>query len=463
MKKSTASYRQIQATADGGGILTHAGVVLAARTAHVSGLAAALTLELTPWRKPLSTHDPAKILLDVAVALIAGGDCLADIAIVRDRPEVFGLVASDPTVSRLIRSLAEDPVAALAAIARARAAARAHVWKTAAEHAPDHDRSPASPLIIDLDATLVTAHSEKQNATPTYKKGYGFHPLMAFIDHGAGGTGEAAAAILRPGNAGANTAADHIDLTARALAQIPRIGTRPGKSVLIRTDSAGGTHKFVEFLTRRRLSYSVGFGLSDNIATVIDALPADAWTPAYNSDGEAREHADVAELTGVLDLTTWPPGMRVIVRREKPHPGAQLRITDANGWRLTAFATNTTGGQLADLEVRHRLRARCEDRIRIAKDTGLQNLPLKGFAQNQIWLALVELATDLLAWTQILALHGTNARVWEPKKLRNRLFATAAKLVRHARRTQLRYDRHHRFSALLVTALTTLNNYRPPG
>ena len=223
---------------------------------------------------------------------------------------------------------------------------------------------------------------------------------MAFIDHGPDGTGEAAAAILRPGNAGANTAADHITLTTKVLQQIPGSGSRPGKSVLIRTDSAGGTHDFLDFLTRRRLSYSVGFGLNETIGHLIDTLPHQAWTSAYDADREPRKNADVAELTDVLDLTGWPAGMRVIVRREKPHPGAQLRITDRNGWRLIAFATNATGAQLADLELRHRRRARCEDRIRIAKDTGLTNFPLAGFAQNQIWLALVELATDLLAWTQ---------------------------------------------------------------
>ncbi|GAA4681226.1 hypothetical protein GCM10023197_42160 [Gordonia humi] len=184
--------------------------------------------------------------------------------------------------------------------------------------------------------------------------------------------------------------------------------------------------------------------------------------PAYDRDGEPRTNADVAELTGVLDLTGWPAGMRVIVRREKPHPGAQLRITDRNGWCLIAFATNTVGGQLADLELRHRRRARCEDRIRIAKDTGLTNFPLKGFAQNQIWLALVELACDLLAWTQMLALASTAARLWEPKKLRTRLFATAARLTRHARRLRLRYDHHHPWSALLAASLDRLTAYPAP-
>ena len=463
MKNSTVFYPQIQATADGGGIITHGGTVLATRTAELSGLTDALRTALAPWRKPLATHDPAKILLDLATSLIVGGDCLADISMVRGRPDVFGLVASDPTVSRLIATLAADPERAVNAIRAARAAARQRVWSLAADQAPDHGRSAKKPLIIDIDATLVTAHSEKEQAKPTYKRGFGFHPLMAFIDHGPDGTGEAAAAILRPGNAGSNTAADHITLTQKILQQVPGIGSRPGKSILIRTDSAGGTHDFIDFLARRRLSYSVGFPLNETIGDLIDRLPKKAWTPAYDPDGEPRKNADVAELTGVLDLSGWPAGMRVIVRREKPHPGTQLRITDRNGWRLIAFATNTTGGQLADLEVRHRRRARCEDRIRIAKDTGLTNFPLKGFAQNQIWLAVVEVACDLLAWTQMLALAGTAARLWEPKKLRMRLFATAARLTRHARRLRLRYDRHHPWSGLLAAGLERLAAYPAPG
>ncbi|GAA4681221.1 hypothetical protein GCM10023197_42150 [Gordonia humi] len=242
MKNSIVFYPQIQATADGGGIITHGGTVLVTRTAEVSGLTAALRTALAPWRKPLATHDPAKILLDLTASLIVGGDCLADISVVRGRTDVFGPVASDPTISRLIATLTAEPEQAVNAIRSARATAREQVWSLAGDHAPDRARSAKNPLIVDIDATLVTAHSEKEQAKPTYKRGFGFHPLMAFIDHGPGGTGEAAAAVLRPGNAGANTAADHIELTKKVLDQIPGIGSRPGRSILIRTDSAGGTH-----------------------------------------------------------------------------------------------------------------------------------------------------------------------------------------------------------------------------
>lgn len=460
MSDSTVFYPQIQATDDGTGLVSHAGTILLTRTAEVSGLTGTLSGSLARWRKPLATHDPGKIIADLAISLVTGGDCAADIATLRGRAAVFGPVASDPTVSRLIKDLAVTPTAAVAAIAQARAQTRARVWALLGEHAPDAGLSAADPLVIDLDATLVTAHSEKEAAAGNYKGGYGFHPLTAHIDHGPGGTGEVAAMILRPGNAGSNTAADHITTLGQALAQIPGLPPRPGRKVLIRTDSAGGTHDFLDHLHKKRLSYSVGFGLDQRLGDLIDALPTGAWTPAYDADRAPRAGADVAELTGLMDLSGWPKGMRVIVRREKPHPGAQLRITDRNGWRLTALATNTRRGQLADLELRHRRRARCEDRIRQAKDCGLQNLPFKTFAQNQIWLAVVALALDLNAWMQMLALTGTDARTWELKNLRLRLFATAARLARHARTRRLRLDNQARHTGLLITGLTRIDTYR---
>jgi Transposase DDE domain group 1 len=194
----------------------------------------------------------------------------------------------------------------------------------------------------------------------------------------------------RRGNASGlpdNTAADHIAVVKSALAQLPghRPGTRPGRKILIRTDGAGSTHEFLNWLTGQRLSYSVGFALPTDFADTVNTMPAHGWSPAYDGEGQPRDGAWVADVTGLMKLTSWPAGMRVIVRKERPHPGAQLRITDADGHRITAFATNTSKGQLADLELRHRRRARCEDRIRIAKDTGLSNLPLHDFAQNQIY------------------------------------------------------------------------------
>jgi hypothetical protein len=443
----------------------NAGAVVLLRTAEAVGLDAGLSQAVAPWRRPLARHDPGKILLDLAVSLAIGGDCLADLAQLRAAPEVFGPVASDPTVSRLIDTLAADAPAALAAIASARANARARCWELAGEHAPDHDASAASPLVIDVDATLVTAHSEKESAAPTFKRGFGFHPLWAFVDHGAEGTGEPLAFGLRAGNAGSNTVTDHIAVLRAALAQLPG-GYPRGKKVLIRIDGAGGTHELLAWLTRRRLSYSVGFSLPGDLASIqkkLAAIPASAWEPAYDADRQARPGAFVAEVTGLFDLSGWPPGMRLIVRKERPHPGAQLRITDVDGMRITAFVTNTTKGQLADLELRHRRRARAEDRIRCAKDTGLANLPLHDFTQNEIWCALVALAADLTAWMQTLALTGHEARRWEPKRLRLRLFSIPARHARTGRRRLLHLAATAPFTALALQALDALARLSGPA
>src|SRR4051812_36227090 len=362
------------------------------------------------------------MLLDVALTLALGGDCLADVAVLRAAPGVFGRVASDPTVSRTISLLAADADRVLPALEKARAVARARVWELAGEHAPDSGTDASSPLVVDLDATLVTAHSEKEHARPTFKRGFGFHPLAAFVDHGPAGSGEPLHLMLRPGNAGSNTAADHISVTRKALAQLPghTPGTRPGRRGLVRTDGAGATHAYLDWLTRQRLGYSVGFTLPSDAEQVLATIPDSVWAPALDAHDEIRDGAWVAELTGLLDLKAWPKGMRVIARKERPHPGAQLRLTDVDGLRVTAFATNTTSGgpgtQLADLELRHRRRARAEDRIRNLKDLGLANLPLHGFDANRIWCALVGLAAELTAWMQLLALTEHPARRWEPKK-----------------------------------------------
>ena len=405
------------------------------------------------------------MVLDLAVALALGGDCLADVALLRAEPGVYGPVASDATVSRTVAALAKDATKTLAAINSARAVARARAWLLAGDRAPDQAVSAKKPLVIDVDATLVTAHSDKEAAAPTFKRGFGFHPLTAFVDHGPGGTGEPLAMLLRKGNAGSNTAADHITVIRDALRQLPghRPGSRAGRKVLIRVDGAGSTHELLNWLEGQRLSYSVGFTLPANTAELLTKIPQDVWLPALDAHDQERDGAWVAELTGLLDLTGWPCGMRVIVRKERPHPGAQLRITDIDGLRVTAFATNTRVGQLADLELRHRRRARCEDRIRNAKDTGLRNLPLFGFNQNRIWTAIVALAAELTAWLQLLGLHGHDARRWEPKRLRLRLYSIPATLARHGRQVLLHLAQKAPWAAAAQAGITRLRRLAAPG
>jgi hypothetical protein len=270
------------------------------------------------------------------------------------------------------------------------------------------------------------------------------------------------AGLLRPGNAGSNTAADHITTAQLALAQLPK-KYRRGRRTLIRTDSAGGTHEFVAWLARRGrwLSYSVGMTITEQIHQAVLKVPATAWTAAIEPGGEIRDGAWVAEITGDC-LKGWPKGMRLIVRKERPHPGAQLRITDADGLRLTCFATNTTAIPIAALELRHRQRARAEDRIRAARATGLRNLPLHHTAQNQIWLEIVQIALDLLAWMPMLALTGGTRR-WEPRRLRLRLFSAAAQLVTTARRRYLRFTSHWPWADVITGALARLEALPNPG
>lgn len=238
-----------------------------------TGLDQAISAALGPWRKPRAVHDPGKILLDVALAVVLGGDCLADVGMLRAEPAVFGPVASDPTVSRLVDKLAAGGKRALIALRQARAQVREHVCTLAGEAAPD----AGGQVVVDLNGVLVIAHSEKQDAAATWKKSFGHHPLMGFVDHGRGGSGEPVAAPLRPGNAGSNTAADHIQAARLALAQLPK-KYRCGRRTLIRTDSGGGTHDFVDWLSARGrwLSYSVSMTITDVIHQAVLKVPASA-------------------------------------------------------------------------------------------------------------------------------------------------------------------------------------------
>jgi hypothetical protein len=454
--QNTPRRSKITVSADGKGLVSQAGGLLLAEAARVTGLGPGLSGGLARWRAPRAVHDPGKILTDLVMTLALGGDCLADVAVLRAQPGLAGPVASDPVISRLVAALAAEGPRALRAIRKARAAARERAWALAGDRAPGAD---GSLIPVDIDATIVLAHSEKEKAAPTWKKTFGFHPLAAFADHGAGAGGEALAIMLRAGNAGSNTAAEHIEVTKLALAQLPR---KLRRRVLIRTDSGGGTHEFLAWLASpgRALRYSAGMTITEDIQDAILALPERVWEPAYDAGRQVRPGAWVAELTGLLDLTGWPAGMRVIVRKERPHPGAQLRFTDLDGHRFTCFATDAKKGQLADLELRHRRRARCEDRIRNAKDTGLRNLPLHSFDQNQVWCELVAMASELLAWMQMLALDGP-ARAWEPKRLRLRLFSAAGRLVRGGRRLRLRLAATWPWTAQLTAAITRLQAYAP--
>jgi hypothetical protein len=446
-------------------LISSSGGVLLRQVVRLAGLDRALSQALARWRGGRAVHDPAKVLLDVATAVALGGDCLADVAVLRAQPELFGPVASDPTVSRLISTLAADIEASLPAIREARACARSAVWQRRRPLAGVPGSREGGQVTVDLDAALVDAHSDKQGASATFKKTFGFDPMCVFVDHGEHGTGEALTLMLRPGSASPWDKHDHIQALDAALEQLPE--AERGQ-VLVRTDSGGCSKMFLHHITDLGLEYSIGFPAHETVKTAIEAIPAQAWRAAVDGDGDPREGAQVADLTAWMPEPTpatrpgpqdWPEGMRVIARRERPHPGAQLRLTDHEGWRITCFATNThaPGWTAATLEVRHRQRARCEDRIRGAKDTGMRNLPFHGFAHNQLWLEIVALACDLLAWTQTLAWSEHEpARRWEPKRLRLRILSVAGRIIKSGRRRRLRLPRNWPWNPLIDTGFAAL-------
>ena len=302
---------------------------------------------------------------------------------------------------------------------------------------------------MNIDATLLTAHSEKELAAGNYKHGYGFHPLNCYLDE----TGEALAAILRPGNAGSNTAADHFTVLGLALAQLPAEDLH--REILVRTDIGGATHQFTSDCREAGIRFSVGYELTETVRSAILEVPETAWVQAINADGADREGAWVTELTDRLELSAWPEGTRLICRSERPHPGAQFQIFDQHGYRYTCFITDQAGNDIAVLELRHRGRARVEDSIRCGNDTGMRNHAHHAFEHNQTWLETSLIAQDLLCWTRLICLTGELATA-EPKRLRHRLLHTAAKLVRHGRRTRLKLDRDWPWAAALAAAFQRL-------
>jgi hypothetical protein len=379
--------RTLQVVADDTGVVSHAGSALLGELADRLGLTEGLGAAMAPTRRRPSAHDPGRVIRDLALMLADGGDCLADLGALRDQVDLFGQVASDATAFRVIDAIDDER---LVAIRSARATARARAWAAGAR--PEQ-------IVLDIDSTLVTAHSDKEGAAPTYKAGYGFHPMLCYLG------GEPLAGLLRPGNAGANTAADHIRVLVDALDQLPEeIRADEGTQILVRTDSAGATHAFLEAVTQMECAFSTSMQIDERARQAILALAESAWTPAIRQDASERPGAFVAELTG-LDLSGWPAGARAICRRERPHPGVQLSFTDHEGHRFQVMLTDQEGDPVV-LEARHRARARVEDAIRAAKDSGLRNLPFRDLSANAAWCELVQIAQELTHWAQALLSGG---------------------------------------------------------
>jgi Transposase DDE domain group 1 len=440
-------------TADGDGLVTHAGVVWLGEVADRSGLTSGLCRATR--RLARRRHDPGVTLAQMIVALADGATCVSDLAALRDQPALFGPAASHPTTWRTFANFGPAEFRDLAA---ARAEARAAAWAAGAGPAADE-------AIVDVDATLIRTRADKQDARPTYKRTYGHHPLLAMIAE----TGEVLTGMLRPGNAGANCAEDHVVVLEAAIAQLPidwQAGHQPGdapasvqKRLTIRADAAGASHWFAEECRDRNLEYSLGYWIDDRVRDALLLTQEEAWKRAVEPGGKIRDGAEVAELTELVNLDGWPDRTRLIVRREDPHPGAQLSLFDTvEGKRHTAFITDTTG-DIAELELRHRQRARAETVIRDTKACGLTNLPFDGVANNGLWMHLCFAANDLLAWGRRISLDSAMRRA-TPKTIRYRLLHTAARTsTGHLR---LHLDRNWPWSTTLTDAIDRLRRHLTP-
>jgi hypothetical protein len=431
---NSRATQSMRVTTDGKNLVSHAGTALLSELADRSGLTEAMSVAMAGCGINWHTHDPGVVLTHLAVAIADGADCLADMASLREQAELFGPVASIATAWRAVEATS---VFELSAIPEAIAAARAVVWAAC---------PPGKSLVLDFDATLVNSYSEKQDATPTYKKGFGFFPLGVWCDT----TNEPLAATLRPGRAGANDANDHVELLDRALSGLPEefqtghfADDHPAlvvHPILIRADAAGATHGFVDAIVAANCDFSIGFPIDQGVRDALALVREEDWIPSTETDGSVRDGAWVTELTDLLPLSTWPDKTRLIMRRERPHPGAQLTLFDTSeGFRHTGFITNTKGRDVAALELRQRGHARVEDRIRNWKDCGLTNLPFDSFVRNEVWVATSLIAGALLAWCQMVCFEGALAKA-EPKTMRHRVLHVAAHLVHRSRGLILRLD-----------------------
>ena len=456
MPKNTRWDRNLFVAPDAGGLIGHAGAVLLRKLADQCGLTSALGAALGRKGKfPLI--DRGMALVSMAVAIALGARSMSDIAVLAHQEPVFGAAPSDTTVRRTLE-LADART--LDKMARARAAVRGHVWQLICSRPAGFPwlaiagKLLAGWLVIDLDATLITAYSDKEGAAPTWKKGYGFHPLGAW----AANTRECLAMLLRPGNAGSNTFADHKEVLAAAIRQVP---ARFRAKILVRVDGAGASHDLIKYLLsmsspRRILLFTCGWMITAADEDAIRKVPADAWKPGTGQDGTAEQDKDVAEITGLMSRAgNWPDGLRWIARRVKPSRRHLRNLTDyekKTGWKYSITCTNIPGTGIAGvpgshhpqyIDVVHREHAVVEtDGVRAAKTLGLRNLPSKTWQVNCGWVLAANLAADLAAWTRLLGLYDCDdLKDAEPDTLRYRLLSLPARLVRHARARVLKISR----------------------
>jgi hypothetical protein len=432
----STSFGTVDVVADATGLSSRAGTALLALVAQRLGLTDALSGALAGTRERRSAHDPGRVLCDLAVMAADGGRCVSDLQAFAGQPALFGEVASVSTARRVLLSIGP---AEIEKVRCARALARGRAWKAGA--APER-------VILDFDATPISIHSEKELAAGHYKGGYGFNPLLASCGR------EVLAGVLRPGNASAGSAADHLEVLELALEQLPESAL--DGEILARSDSAGASHDFASGCRETRIGFSLGYAINSTIRERILAVAERAWTPAVNQDGKPREGAWVSELTSQVNLDSWPEGTRLICRRERPHPGAQLSFTDLDGHRFQCFITDQQNQDIAVLEASHRQHAEVEDRVKTLKAAGAGHLPFHSFTANAAWFELALLAHDILVWTQQLLLDGEH-KISEPKRLRYRILHVAGQLTRHARRSTLHLPADWPWTSAILRAFKRLD------
>jgi hypothetical protein len=444
----------LKVTSGGTGLVGHAGAVLLRKAADQAGLAAGLSVALRKaGTSPLL--DRGIVLVSMAVAIALGATSMSDIAVLAHLAPVLGNAPSGPTIRRAL-DLAGAP-GMLDRVARARARARAHVWTLIGDTPAGFPwlaiagKTLTGWLVIDMDATLVTARSDKEGAAPTWKKGYGFHPLGAWCAN----TRECLAMLLRPGNAGSNTFTDHRDVLAAAIRQVP---ARFRRKVLVRVDGAGASHELIKHLLgmsspRRTVLFSCGWMITEADEAAIMAVPAGAWKPGIGQDGTAEQDKAVAEITHLMSRAgNWPGGLRWIARRAKPSRRQMANLTayeKKTGWRYSITCTNIPDGGIGGvpgshhpqyIDVIHREHAVVETGgVRTAKTMGLRNLPSKAWQVNCGWVIAANIAADLAAWTRLLGFcDDEDLRDADPDTLRYRAWHIPARLARHARERVLK-------------------------
>lgn len=468
MLKNTGVFPAVPVATSGQALVSQAGLNVLTSFVDALGFNKLCEDRLGQFVKARASYRPGAILGSLALMLAAGGEHVSDLDILRSSPGVFGKITSNSTISRFFERTVANPDLFDYGFQTLTRELRSRVWESAGDRNPALTATAVDPLILDLDATLVTSHSDKEQAVGTYKGGYGFAPFVASIDYGTGhGTGEILAVVMRPGNAGANSADDHIKTFNAAIAQLPdgfydQDGQLMGEKILVRTDSAGASRKFLHYIAALGVQFSVSYPVPVMKARMVAWInDKQYWQPALDQNGDERQNAWVVNATEVMGLTDYPEGTNLYLRAEPLHPGAQATLLDADGHRVTAFLTNSPRWHGPTLDARHRGRGRCENRIKTLKNTGLGKLPFFDFQANQAWANTAALAMNLVCWLQLTMLpSGHTAKNWYVKRWRYRLFSTAGKIITRARRTRLLIPEHAPEANTITTILAAVSELK---